>query len=69
MPEMRPLAPYPQTATQIHMIGLIAEACVGALLGALTVLGLMVIFLALCVVMRAIGHVLSSDFEKVSSAS
>ncbi len=47
------------------MIELIAEGCLGALLGALTVLALMVLFLALCVVMWAIVHVLSGDFEEV----
>lgn len=47
------------------MTELVAQCCVAALLGALTVLGLMVLFLALCVVMRAIAHVLSEDFHKV----
>jgi hypothetical protein len=47
------------------MIELVARLCVAALLGALTVLGLMIVFLALCVVMRAIAHVLSYDFEKI----
>jgi hypothetical protein len=47
------------------MMWLITEACLGALFGALTVLGLMIIFLALCVVIRAIAHVLSADFEKM----
>lgn len=42
-----------------------AEICIAALLGALTVVGLMVIFLALCIVMRAIAYVLSYDFEEV----
>jgi hypothetical protein len=42
-----------------------AEICVAALLGALTVIALMVIFLALCVVMRAFAYVLSYDFEEV----
>jgi hypothetical protein len=39
--------------------------CAGALLGALTVLALMLIFLALCAVMRAIAYVPSYDFEKM----
>ena len=40
------------------MIDLVAEMCLGALLGALTVLCLMVLFLALCVVCKAIEKVL-----------
>ncbi len=47
------------------MIELVAQLCVAALLGALTVLALMIVFLALCVVMRAIAYVLSTDFHKV----
>jgi hypothetical protein len=47
------------------MIELVAQVCGAALLGALTVLGLMVLFLAVCVIMRAIAFVLSYDFEKV----
>jgi hypothetical protein len=47
------------------MIELVAQLCVAALFGALTVLGLMIVFLALCVVMRAIAYVLSCDFDKV----
>jgi len=47
------------------MIGLITEACLGALLGGLTVLGLMVLLLALMVVMRAIAFVLSTEFEEL----
>ena len=47
------------------MIELIAEICVAAVCGAGTVLGIMVLFLALCMVMRAIAYVLSYDFEKV----
>jgi hypothetical protein len=47
------------------MISLIADACAGALLGALTVLFLMLIFLALCLVMRGIAKVLSYDFDKI----
>jgi hypothetical protein len=47
------------------MILLIVQMCIGALCGAVTVLGLMMVFLALCIVMRAIGYVLSYDFEKV----
>jgi hypothetical protein len=45
------------------MIETVAQLCVAALLGALTVLGLMIVFLALCVVMRAIAYVLSDAFE------
>jgi hypothetical protein len=44
----------------------VAQLCVAALLGALTVLGLMIVFLALCVVMRAIAscsRTLRADFE------
>jgi hypothetical protein len=33
--------------------------------GALTVLGLMLLFLCLCLVMRAVAHVLASDFDDV----
>ena len=40
------------------MIELTAEGCVGAVLGALTVLALLVLYPALCVVRKAIGHVL-----------
>jgi hypothetical protein len=47
------------------MIDLVAQLCVAALLGALTVLGLMIVFLAMCVVMRAIAHVLSYDFDEL----
>jgi hypothetical protein len=51
------------------MIFLIAETCIGALLGALTVVGLMIVFLALCVVMRAIAFVLSYDWDKLVKKS
>jgi hypothetical protein len=43
----------------------VTPLCVAALFGALTVLGLITVFLALCVVMRAIAYTLSSDFAKV----
>jgi hypothetical protein len=44
------------------MILLIVQMCIGALCGAVTVLGLMVLFLAL---MRGIAYVLSYDFEQI----
>jgi hypothetical protein len=47
------------------MIELVAVLCVAPLLAGLTVLGIMVLFLAFCVVMRAIEYVLSYDFKKV----
>ena len=47
------------------MIFLIGQMCVGALCGGVTVLGSMVLFLALSIVMRANAYVLSYDFEKV----
>ena len=47
------------------MIWQITEICLGALFGALTVVGLMIVFLALCTVVRAIGFVLSADFDDV----
>jgi hypothetical protein len=47
------------------MIFEIAEVCIAALLGALTVVGLMIVFLALCAVMRGIALVLSYDFYKI----
>jgi hypothetical protein len=47
------------------MIELVAELCAAALLAGLTVFGIMVLFLALCVVMPAIAYLLSYDFENV----
>ena len=43
----------------------LTQIYLGALLGALTVLLLMVIFLALCIIMRAVAYVLSSVFDEV----
>ena len=40
------------------MVWLIVEMCFGALLGVSTVLGLMIVFLALCFVCMAIAKVL-----------
>lgn len=48
------------------MIYLIVQMCIGALLGALTVLGLMVVFLALCIVMKAIAYVLSTEANELN---
>jgi len=62
MPEMRLLAPHSQTS-KAAIIWQITEICLGALFGALTVVGLMIVFLALCIVVRAIGFVLSADFD------
>jgi hypothetical protein len=47
------------------MIEQIAEACVGALFGGLTVLCLMLLFLALCVVMKAIAFVLTTELDEL----
>jgi hypothetical protein len=47
------------------MIKLVAELCAAALLTGLTVLGIMALFLASCVVIRAIAYLLSYDFEKM----
>jgi hypothetical protein len=49
------------------MIAFIAEGCLGALLGALTILTLTIVFLALCFIMKAIAYVLSVDFRKALS--
>jgi len=45
------------------MIWFITEACLGAIFAGLTVAGVMIVFLVLCVIMRALAHVLSCDFE------
>ena len=47
------------------MIELVAELCVAALLAGLTVLGIMVLFLALCIVMRAIVAVIHADYREM----
>jgi hypothetical protein len=59
------LASDTSAKAQSDMIVLTATLCLAALLGALTVLGLMVLFLALCVVMRAIGFALSTEFDEL----
>jgi hypothetical protein len=51
------------------MIELVAELCAAALLAGLTVLGITVLFLALCIVRRAIAYLLSYDFEKSAVAT
>jgi hypothetical protein len=48
----------PTSSGSLHMIELVAEACVGALVGALTILTLLIPFLALSIVCRATAHVL-----------
>jgi hypothetical protein len=45
------------------MIWFIMEACLGVIFAGLTVIGLMIVFLVLCVIMRAVAHVLSCDFN------
>lgn len=51
------------------MIFLIAEIGIGALLGGLTVIGIMVEFIMLCFVMRALVSVLEYDFEAARERS
>jgi hypothetical protein len=47
------------------MICYAPEIGFAAILGGLTVVALMLVFLCLCVVMKAIAYVLSYDLEKV----